>query len=219
VPTVIALRRYPVKSMGGEALDVVTLDSRGLVGDRWFAVEDADGRFASAKHTRRFRRRDAVLEYAAETVGEHVEVRRGAARWSVGSPALDAELSAACGAPVRVTPETDIAHQDAGQVSLVGSATLAWCAERWAIDADPRRLRVNIVLETEEPFIEESWVGQVLSLGTAQLRVARRVERCRTIDLAQDGTAASGRWLRPLAEERDMCVAVYADVAMSIQSP
>jgi uncharacterized protein YcbX len=209
---VVSLRRYPVKSMGGEALDSVLVNARGLLGDRWYAVEDDEGRFASAKNTRRFRRRDVVLEYAAATVGEHVEVRRGGALWTAGSPELDDELSNSCGTPVHVRPEDAIAHQDAGQVSLVGSATLAWCAERWGIDADPRRLRVNIVLETTEPFVEESWIGQRLGLGTATLRVAARVERCRTIDLAQDGTTATGRWLRPLADEREMRIAVYADV-------
>lgn len=66
MPTeVVNLRRYPVKSMGGEGLPRATLDHRGLVGDRWWAVEDEDGRFASGKDTRRFRRRDAVFAYAA----------------------------------------------------------------------------------------------------------------------------------------------------------
>src|SRR3546814_16970820 len=64
---VAALRRYPVKSMGGEALDSVALDPRGLVGDRWFAVEDEDGHFASGKNSRRFRRRDPVFSYSART--------------------------------------------------------------------------------------------------------------------------------------------------------
>lgn len=209
---VTALRRYPVKSMGGEALDSVLVDSRGLEGDRWFAVEDAEGHFASAKNTRRFRRRDAVFGYAASTTPGAVEVRRGDTIWTAGSPALDLELSAACGIPIRVTPEAAIPHQDAGAVSIVGSATLAWCAERWDIDADPRRLRVNIVVATTEPFEEESWVGRTLSIGSTQLEVVGRTERCRTIDVPQDGASATGRWLKPLAAEREMKAAVYADV-------
>ena len=39
-PTVVDIRRYPVKSMGGESLSEAALDERGLVGDRWFAVCD-----------------------------------------------------------------------------------------------------------------------------------------------------------------------------------
>jgi uncharacterized protein YcbX len=210
--SVVSLRRYPVKSMGGESLASVLLDTRGLVGDRWYAVEDADGRFASAKNTHRFRRRDEVLGYSAATVGSGVRVSRGGQSWLVGTPELDAELSAACGAPVQATPEAGVQHQDAGAVSIVGTATLAWCAERWDIDADPRRLRVNIVVSTSEPFEEEDWVGRELAVGSTRLRVVTRVERCRTIDLPQDGASASGKWLRPLADEREMCVAVYAEV-------
>lgn len=211
--TVAALRRYPVKSMGGEPLEQLTLDARGVQGDRWYAVVDDDGRLASGKNTTRFRRRDAVFDHSAAT-GESgdVVVSGAAGQWSVGDHALDAVLSDATGAAVRVAPEAGVAHHDAGQVSLVGTATLEWCAERWGIDADPRRLRANLVLATDEPFIEEEWIGRTLGIGGAALVVARRISRCRTIDLDQDGVRAQGRWLRPLTQERDMCVAMYADV-------
>jgi len=210
--TVASIRRYPVKSMGGESLDVVAIDARGLVGDRWFAVEDDEGHLASGKNSTRFRRRDAVFDYAARTVGAGVVVSGAAGTWAVGEPGLDAELSRAMAAQVRVLPEGGVAHQDGGQVSLVGSATLAWCAERWGIGADPRRLRVNLVLETGEPFVEEAWVGREIGVGEVRLRPVERVERCRMIDIDQDGANADGRWLKPLAAERDMCVAIYADV-------
>ena len=65
--TVAAIRRYPVKSMGGESLDLVELDARGLVGDRRYAVVDGDGKLSSGKDSRRFRRRDEVFSYAAGT--------------------------------------------------------------------------------------------------------------------------------------------------------
>lgn len=211
--TVVGVRRYPVKSMGGEALDEVRLDRRGLAGDRWYAVEDADGRFASGKDSRRFRRRDAVFEYAARTVGPDVIVSGAGEEWLAGDPALDSRLSEGMGARVRVQSEAGVPHQDAGAVSLVGTATLAWCGERWGLDADPRRLRVNLVVETDEPFVEESWQGKTLVIGDAELTVVERIPRCRMIDIDQDGARASGRWLAPLAAERDLCLAVYADVA------
>ena len=212
-PTVVALRRYPVKSMGGEALHSVELDARGLVGDRWYAVEDEDGRFASGKDSRRFRRRDAVFEHAARTTDSgEVVVSSGTGTWAVGDVVLDAELSTVMQAAVRVLPEAGVGHQDQGTVSLVGTATLAWCAERWGLDADPRRLRVNVVVETDEPFVEEAWVGRSLTVGGVGLRVVERVPRCRMVDVAQDGTSAEGSLLKHLGAERDLCLAVYADV-------
>ena len=109
------LRRYPVKSMGGEILDAAEIDPRGLRGDRWYAVEDAEGHFASGKSTRRFRRRDQIFEYAAPTddIGG-VAVHRGDRSWIVGDEALDEELSARMGVLVRVAPEGGVTHQDAG---------------------------------------------------------------------------------------------------------
>lgn len=62
---VVSLRRYPVKGMAGEALETAEIDGRGLNWDRWYAVVDEQGRFASGKESRRFRRRDAVVTSAA----------------------------------------------------------------------------------------------------------------------------------------------------------
>ncbi|MGN6722503.1 MAG: MOSC domain-containing protein [Marmoricola sp.] len=207
------LRRYPIKAMGGEGLTSVELDARGLVGDRWYAVEDEDGHFASGKRTRRFRRRDEVFDYAARSEGGGVIVSGPEGEWRVDDPELSSTLSGRMGVPVRVLPEAEVPHQDAGSVSLVGTATLDWCADRWGIDADPRRLRVNIVLETSEPFIEETWIGRRIAVGEVELDVVARIERCRTIDVAQDGATGRGRWLKPLAAEREMCAAIYANVA------
>jgi uncharacterized protein YcbX len=209
---ITALRRYPVKAMGGEALRSVPLDRRGLHGDRWFAVEDDEGNLASGKDTRRFRRRDAVFAYQASTSPDGVVVVGPSGSWAVGNPALDAELSTALGVRVRVAPEAEVPHQDAGAVSIIGSATLRWCAERWGINADPRRLRSNVVFGSDEPFIEETWIGHDLRVGSATLTVVERVPRCRMIDIAQDGTSPVGRWVKPLAAERGMNLAVYAEV-------
>ena len=206
--------------MGGEALDVATLDARGIVGDRWYAVVDAEGRLASGKSGSRFRRRDEVFDYAATGSGGgsgdgpgDVLVSGPGGQWPVGADDLDAELSRAMGDAVRVLPETGTPHQDGGAVSLVGTATLAWCAEHWGVDPDPRRLRVNVVLATEEPFVEESWVGRTLTSGETQLQVVERIPRCRMVDIDQDGATAAGRLLPRLAAERDLSLAVYADVA------
>lgn len=185
--TVASIRRYPVKSMGGEYLDEVEIDRRGLTGDRRYAIEDGAGHFASGKSTRRFRRRDSVFAYSAWTLHDgRVVVTDGSSRWQVGETALDTELSDAIGMPVQVTAEADVPHQDMGSVSIVTSS---------------------------EPFVEETWVGRGVSVRASTLNVVERVPRCRMIDIDQDGASGDGRWLQQLTRERDMCLAVYADVA------
>jgi uncharacterized protein len=52
---VIAIRRYPVKSMQGEALASSPVGERGLAGDRGYAIQDLEtGFIASAKHPRKW---------------------------------------------------------------------------------------------------------------------------------------------------------------------
>jgi uncharacterized protein YcbX len=53
--SVVALWRYPVKSMMGEELNASEVTARGLVGDRQFAVLDAStGKVAGAKNPRKW---------------------------------------------------------------------------------------------------------------------------------------------------------------------
>ncbi len=210
-PVLHEIRRYPVKSMAGESLGSVEVDARGLTGDRWYAVVDGDGKLSSGKHSNRFRRRDAVFDFAARTTDEGVRVSGRGGDWPVGDVDLDRALSLAMGDPVRVLAEEATPHQDDGQVSLVGTASLDWCREHLGVDADRRRIRPNLVIDTREPFVEEAWSG-VLTVGTARLRVVRRVERCRMIDIAQDGLPPEGRWLTSLSETRQLCLAIYLDV-------
>ncbi|MFD0488374.1 MOSC N-terminal beta barrel domain-containing protein [Saccharopolyspora spinosporotrichia] len=75
--------RYPVKSVGGELVERADVDERGLVGDRLYAVRDAEGRFGSGKNTRRFRRMAACWSCAPATAitarGQSCWIRE--ARW------------------------------------------------------------------------------------------------------------------------------------------
>ncbi len=55
IGTVVALWRYPVKSMMGEELNAADLTERGVLGDRAYALLDAEtGKVASAKNPRKW---------------------------------------------------------------------------------------------------------------------------------------------------------------------
>jgi uncharacterized protein YcbX len=213
--TLVEIRRYPVKAMGGEALPSVELDRRGLVGDRAYAVVDGDGKLATGKHSRRFRRRDEVFEFASRTTDEGVRVSGRGGDWVAPGATLDDVLSEAMRAPVHVLPETTTPYFDARPVSLIGTASLAWCREHLGVDADRRRIRPNLVVETDEPFVEESWTGLV-AIGPddvgVRLAPVERIERCRMIDIAQEGLSRDGRWLKALTETREMSLGIYLDV-------
>jgi uncharacterized protein YcbX len=212
---IVEIRRYPVKAMGGESLGFVELDARGLVGDRWFSVVDTDGRLATGKSSRRFRRYDEIFQYSASMDGDEAHVFGPTGSWCVGDPELDRVLSEHFGAEVRVQRETGTPYQDASQVSIIGSASLAWCRIHLGVDGDVRRLRTNLVVETEEPFVEETWAGRVIRVAEVELAVVERTERCRMVDIAQDGLAEQPGWLKALGRERELCLGMYADVSRS----
>ena len=104
---VAQLWRYPVKSMRGERCECVLVAGRGIVGDRSFALVDAQtAKIASAKNPRVWPR---LLEYGARYVdaahaegsGSRVEIAFPGGR-AVNSDdvSLDAALSTALGRSV-----------------------------------------------------------------------------------------------------------------------
>jgi uncharacterized protein YcbX len=216
VARVTEIWRFPVKSMAGERLDSVAVDARGLSGDRGWAVYDVEGKLASGKHTRRFRRMDPVFGLASRTVGEAVEVLLPDGRAVVaGESVADLALSDHFGEEVELGPEADVPHQDAGQVSLVGTASLRALAALMGLDdpVDPRHLRANLIVETAEPFAEEAWVGRQVSVGGVVLAVTERIERCRMVDVEQVDLPGLDGLLKAVGAHRNVCAGVYADVA------
>lgn len=65
--TLLSIRRHPVKSMMGEALQQSEVTERGLLGDRAYALVDtSDGKVVSAKNPRKWGR---ILEFQASYAG------------------------------------------------------------------------------------------------------------------------------------------------------
>lgn len=218
----ISLRRYPVKSMLGEHLAALQLEARGVVGDRLYAVRDADGKFGSGKSTRRFRQMDGLLTLRASysqaascapTVPT-VYFPDGA-ELDAGDAAPDARLSALVGRPVTVTREAAIPHHDDGAIHLITTSSLRAIGLASAADlADERRFRPNLVIETPgEGFLEDGWIGRDLLVGDdVRLRVIGRAIRCVMIGFAQEELPADSGILRRLGEANAAHLGVYCAV-------
>lgn len=213
---VAKLWRYPVKSMLGEECAFLDFDSRGVVGDRDFAVRDSNGKIGSGKTTRRFRQIDGLLQLQATSEDRVPVIRLPDGRIMRGDhPDIHSTLSSVLQQPVSLVPETDISHFDAGPVHLLTTATLAWL-HRILPDlyADERRFRPNVLIATPgaEP-VEQNWLGKVLTLGdTARLRVFSATERCRMVGLAQAELPYDERILDCITERADLKFGVYAEV-------
>jgi len=117
--TVAALWRYPVKSMGGEALDTAVVGTAGVVGDRAYAVV-GDGLVGSAKHPRKWGRLLQMQAWYLEEPAPGAPPPPVAIRLPDGevvrsdSPGCDRALSAALGRSVGlVTAGGERGHYEA----------------------------------------------------------------------------------------------------------
>jgi uncharacterized protein len=111
VGTITALWRYPVKSMMGEELDASAVTEQGLLGDRAYALVDAEtGKVASAKNPKRWPNLfqcHAELTEPPETAPELPSVRitlPDGAEVTSDDPGVDEALSETVGR--RVTLES-----------------------------------------------------------------------------------------------------------------
>lgn len=183
-PRVVALHRYPVKSLVGEAMPRLDVDGRGVVGDRVWSVRTPENKIGSGKETRRFATVLGLLELRAAHVDGGVTVTfPDGGSCPVGTPEADARLSRFIGRPLTFARESDVSHFDDGPVSLLGVGSVDALARERGVAVDVRRFRANVLLDIAEPFAEEAWVGRDVRLGSAVLRVSMPSPRCVMVDM------------------------------------
>lgn len=213
---VAALWRYPVKSLGGEQIDVAACAARGVDGDRRWAVRGRDGKLGSGKTTRRFRRMPGLLMITARTGADGavtLQFPDGSAGHA-GDPATAVRVGEAVGEPVDLVEETDTSHYDAAPLHLLTTSSLAWLRDRRPADrVDVRRFRPNLLIETgSEGRPEDGWVGRRLRIGEVVVGVHRDTERCVMVTMAQPDLPFSPALLGDLAGTSDSRFGVYGRV-------
>jgi uncharacterized protein YcbX len=211
--TVSRLWRYPVKSLLGEQCVELAIEPRGAAGDRLYALRDAEGRLGSGKNTRRLRQIDGLFSLRARYRADGVpEIVFPDGRCLAGdAPEVDAVLSSLFGVEVRLAREETVPHFDSSPLHLVSTRALAWLRSRLPQSKlDERRFRPNLVIDTGED--EQSWLGRVLRVGEARLRVDSPTARCRMTTLPQSELPKDPAILRCVAQEAGLNFGVYAQV-------
>ncbi|GAA2103405.1 MOSC domain-containing protein [Kitasatospora saccharophila] len=220
VGVVERLWRYPVKSMGGELLDTVGVEDRGLVGDRLYAVRDGAGKLGSGKSTRRFRRMDGLLRLGAR-LGPRIDGPELFDPLGMPVPDADAFLRAYLEQEdVALAREDAVSHFDELPVSVLTTATLEWVARAVpSAVVDERRFRPNVLLRTPPgtpPFVEDGWYGREGRVRAgARLAFVRASTRCVMVGVAQPGLPQAPEILKTIAHERDGVLGALATVARS----
>lgn len=211
-----ALWRYPIKSTGGERLTRVEVEPRGVVGDRLWAVRDANGKFGSGKNTRRFRRMPGLLLLGSRYRGEDEPELLDPDGRPV--PDADAYLRAYLRRDdVSLAREAGISHFDQLPVSVVTTATLDWVRRAVpGVAVDERRFRCNVVVRTPPgtpPFVEDDWLGRSAVIGgTTRVGFVRASERCVMVNEAQPGLPHSSAVLKVISAAHDTRLDALATV-------
>ena len=216
VGRVAEIWRYPVKSLGGERIDRVGLDARGVEGDRAWALRGRDGKLGSGKNTRRFRRMNGLLGASSRiaTDGAVLVSLADGIEMPVGSPDAAIAFSNLVGEEVEFSFEEEVSHLDDSALHLVTTSSLEWLAAILpSASIEPRRFRPNLVLDVQGAGrTEDSWVGRRLGVGRVVLSVHKPTERCVMTTMEQPGLVFAPSILRALEVQTGGNLGVYAKV-------
>ena len=205
-----ALWRYPIKSLLGESLDRVDIDNRGVVGDRFYAITDEQGKFGSGKDTRRFRRIDGLFSLCAFTQQGNVWIRFPDNKTFRAQTALaNLQLSHFLGQSVTVKPEEQTSHFDDSSIHILTTSSIRMLQKRIS-GVDVRRFRPNIVIDSE--MFDPELVGNTIKIGDVILEITHQTVRCRMTTLAQGELKDNPEILKTLAKEFGANLGVYAKV-------
>ncbi len=217
-----AIFRYPVKSMGGERLEVAELGWHGLDGDRRLAFRRVDDRsefpwltasklpdlllFAPRRHG----------DGAQSDVPTHVRTPDGEEM-----PIFGEELAAAVGrrhgAPVQMM---QLRHGifDEGSLSVIAVDTVREIGRLAGQSPDVRRFRPNVVVRLLRPvpFQEDEWVGGLLSFGEGEvapsITVTMRDVRCSMVNLDPDSASPAPEVMKAVVRANQNTAGVYGAV-------
>jgi uncharacterized protein YcbX len=211
VGSIVSLWRYPVKSVRGEQAHTLTVEPRGVVGDRLYAVRNPEGKLGSGKSSRRFRKMEGLLDLQAVYKGETpvITFPDGQAQ-SGDDPGIHDRLSEYVGQRVTLAREDEVTHFDDSPLHLITTAGL----RTMGLTADDvQRFRPNIVIDVPgDGFVEDGWLGRELELGDVRLRITEGAVRCVMIGMAQEQLPERTDLLRQVGDLHDTCFGIYATV-------
>ena len=144
---------------------------------------------------------------AARRLADDSSARPTGEELDVADPALAARARAtAC----RVIKQNR-GIPDIAPLSLMTTATIAGLGELVDAQLDVAPLPPEPARRAggDEPFPEDGWVGSVLRIGEARMRVDQRDKRCVMINVDPDTTERDPAVLRAVAQERETCLGVY----------
>ena len=178
--------RYPVKSMGGEQLEVTMLTPDGVPGDRVVHARDDRQVLTARSHP-------ALLGFRA-SLGPDGEPLVDGEPWS--SETIAARVREAAGAKAQLGRFDGPERFDVLPLRVATDGAIA------ALGMDRRRFRPNILVSGATADAEQSWPGKRLRIGKAIIAVASLRQRCVMTTYDPDTQVQDVSVLRRIVRER-----------------
>ena len=224
IGTVIAIRRYPVKSMQAEALEAAELHWTGLHGDRQYAfcraADTSDFPWLTGRIVPELVLHSARYSDALDPRGARVHVvAPDGAEHGIADPALAARLAEAADMPVRLLRLGRGAF-DAMPVSLITTTTGLAVDHAHGAPVGLDRFRANLVIRPDDPHASErDWLGRTLAFGDAAdppgLRLDWLIPRCAMVAIDPNTAMRDARVLRTVVQ----CFGNQVGVYCAVQAP
>jgi MOSC domain-containing protein len=214
---VSAIWRYPVKSMGAEALEQAEVSWHGLAGDRrWAFVRDGLERSGFPWLT--IRERAEMWRFQPSFVDPS---RPDESRTTVRTPdggeldVVDPALASRLGAGTRVIKQNRGVF-DVMPLSLITTRSIEAIGALVGTELAFNRFRPNLLIEPsgEREFPEDDWVGAELQIGGLRMRVDQRDERCVMVNVDPVASERNPAVLRTIASHRNACLGVYGSTVV-----
>ena len=201
------LWHFPVKGFGGSQMPLAKLRQRGYFpNDRQFAISIGNERTAAARNGTWFRKahflqlmsHELLAEYSCrfDDVKPRLELLHHGATCLSIDPAqpIDCQRfedffftllgSKLPGKPRLMTMKHQAySDQSTALISIASNASIDAFADATNTKPDSRRFRVNIIIDGDTPFAEETLIGTTLRCGDALLLVKEPVGRCAAINV------------------------------------
>ena len=200
-PHLVTLCRYPVKGLSPERLQSVQIEAGQTIPfDRAYAIENGPGRFDpdQPKHLpkinflmlmrdERLATLTARFDTATETLSllrDGKQVARGQLSTQIGRTLIEQFLAAYMQAELRGPPKIvsapghSFSDVSAKCVHIVNLASLRDLERQVGRPVDPLRFRANLYVDGLAPWAEFSLLDKTIGVGTTQLRIFTRTQRC-----------------------------------------
>ncbi|WP_231444394.1 MOSC domain-containing protein [Brevibacterium zhoupengii] len=213
----------PIKGTRHQSQPAASFDEHGPVGDRRYCLVDTETR-----RVLRTVQNPTLVAVVAQFHGAQLEVTLPDRRSVCAVPEPSGEvltcdywgrpvaaelmqgphdglLSSWLGMPVRLAhvPRGDVVFGE--PITIVTTASIRDLGERAGhpdLLAEAARFRATLLVETDVPFMEDTWNGREMTFGKTRIRVGGPIPRCAVMDLHPVTGARGSRLLKSLAAYR-----------------